>query len=149
MVLTRPYLHPRMHYRWSSIIGEVNQALLSVDTIDYDYFLSVIQRAMIKHKNSTQESNKGFSAWLSTRCTNLRYQKRFYLKRVQRNASLQDWICYKRLMQRREVFRTLSAKRRGIPDFCTRFSKKYKHEFKTFLTLICVSRDLRDHFSMR
>ena len=155
--LTRPYLRPRTHYRWASIIGEVNQALLSVDTIDYDSFLSVIQTSMIKHKNSTQESNKGCPAWWSTRCTNLRHHKRFYLKvhsgmlhfrtGFATRKSLQNYEVL--LKQRREVFETRSARMRGIPDFCTTFSEKYEHEFKTFLTLICVSRDLRDHFSTR
>ena len=35
-------------------------------------------------------------AWWTTRCSNLRHQKRFYSKRPQQDASLRDWILYKR-----------------------------------------------------
>ena len=112
--LTRPYLRSRTHYRWRSIIGEVNLALLAVDNIDYESFLFVTQTAMIRHKESTHDSNRGFPAWWSTRCTNLRHLKRFYLKRAQRNASIQDWISYKRFAAKLRI--VIKAEKRRFWD---------------------------------
>ena len=37
-----------------------------------------------------------FPAWWIARCSNLRHQKRFYIKRAQRCASMRDWVLYKR-----------------------------------------------------
>ena len=85
--LTPPDLRPRTQYHWSSTIAEMNQALFSMNKMDYSSFLSIIQTAMNNHNSRTNCSHKGFPAWWTTLCSNLRHQKSFYLKRPQRGAS--------------------------------------------------------------
>ena len=96
MSLTSPGPRPRLQHRWSSIIEDVNQALSPVDSTDYGSFLSILQTAMNNHKSRSNCSHKGFPSWWTARCSNLRHQKRFYLQRTQRGASMRDWVLYKR-----------------------------------------------------
>lgn len=83
-------------YKWPNICREINIKLQQVSSINYESFYRLIQRTINNYSTAQVKSEKRLLAWWNSRCSNLRKQKIFFLKKARALVSCDYWIQYKR-----------------------------------------------------